>query len=675
MRLIICEKENAAKRVSEILSEGRARKEKRGRVSVYSFDWEGMESHTIGLRGHILNLDFPDRFNNWSSVDPRTLIDVEPIKKLSNRSIGNVLKGLSRRSEEVIVATDFDREGELIGSEAVEFFLGPGRIENVKRAHFSSLTRDEILESFSRPQRIDTNLVNAAETRQTIDLVWGATLTRFISLAAGRLGHEFLSLGRVQTPTLSLLVDREKEIKGFVPRPYWTVEGEFSREGEVFRGHHTAGDIFDREKANAIYDSVKGAGEGTILSVKGKERLDRPPHPFNTTTFLKAANSLGLTASRAMSIAEDLYTSGYISYPRTDNTVYPKGLDLRGTVVKLDYHPYKEICGEILSRGQLTPTRGSKQTTDHPPIYPTEYATKAKLASDRWKVYDLVVRRFFATLMEPARVHVRSVRIDVNGEVFSSSGITVLDAGWRRAYHYSRVTEIPLPDLAEKEIVQVTGMDLNSKETKPPNRYSQGSLIQEMERLGLGTKSTRHEIIQKLYDRRYVEDSPPRPTLSGEVLISCLQDHSPMITKHEMTSKLEEDMASISSEELTMEEVVEESRAMLRSILEALEKEKEDIGKELKQALNEQDVVGKCPRCNNDLLLARSKWGKRYIRCSKAPGCSRSYPLPQRGRIGFTDESCEVCRSPMILLYRRGRAPFKTCVNPECPTKGKKGGD
>jgi DNA topoisomerase-1 len=671
MRLIICEKDNAAKRISDILSSGHYKVEKRGRVPLYKFAWNKDNTAVIGLRGHILNMDFPKKFNNWSGVDPKDLINVEPTRMVSARSIAGVLKDLVKEAKSVYVATDYDREGELIGKEAVEYALGPDAYEMVWRTHFSSLTADEVKASFKEPVRMDMALASAAETRQILDLVWGATLTRFISLAADRLGHEFLSVGRVQSPTLALIVNKEKEIKAFKPVPFWRIEALLQ---DNIEAHHSKGDIFEKEKAESIFKKVKDEKKALVKELKERERKDRPPTPFNTTQFIRAANSMGMQAARIMSIAEDLYTNGYISYPRTDNTVYPKGLDLRKTVEELGKGPYREASAHILKKSKITPTRGKKQTTDHPPIYPTAFATKAELGPEKFKVYDLVVRRFLATLHDPCIVKVTSIRFDINSEIFNSSGVRMISPGWRSVYTLSKVKETVLPVLREGDMLDIKKMELLEKETKPPYRYSQGGLIQEMESLGLGTKSTRHEIIQKLYSRRYIEDSPPKPTLSGSALIESLERHARTITEHHMTSRLEEDMEKISMDKLTQEEVIEESREMLTRIMEEMEKHREAIGREISEALNVQDVVGKCPRCDNDLMIVRSKRGKRYVRCSMFPRCSKSYPLPQRGKLGFPEEKCDVCRSPMMIMYRRG-PPIKTCMNPDCPSKKEKKGE
>ncbi|MCU0798813.1 MAG: DNA topoisomerase I [Candidatus Thermoplasmatota archaeon] len=672
MKLIICEKDNAAKRIASILSDDDMTVEKVGRVPVYRFMWEGEETCVMGLRGHIIELDFPKGMSSWEGTDPRSLIDARPVKNVSEHSIATKLKELSGEASSILVATDFDREGELIGSEAVEMALGDLEDKRVFRARFSSLTPDEVRSSFNKLTRLDLALANAAETRQVIDLVWGATLTRFISLASGRLGHAFLSVGRVQSPTLALLVDREKDIRAFEPVPYWRVEARFERDGITFDGTHLDGDIHDKVRAALLFSRVKGASEGMVTSVTKRNRTEKPPVPFNTTQFIRAANSSGYSAARIMSIAEDLYTRGFISYPRTDNTVYPKGLDLRKTLETLSQGPYRVHCEQLLSRETLVPSRGEKETTDHPPIYPTTFASKDELGPERFKIYDLVVRRFLATLNDPARIEITSLKIDVLGEPFSSSGSVLTYPGWRSVYDPGEKDEPPLPVLSMGDGLNVSDVSLSDKETKPPKRFSQGSLIQEMERLGLGTKSTRHEIIQKLIQRRFVEDNPTRPTLSGEALIGSLEKHAKHITEPVMTSRLEQDMERIAGGELAQSSVLMESREMLHSIMDVLEEHKAVIGSDINGALRSQDIVGKCPRCGNDLLVVRSMRGKRYVRCSKYPNCSRSYPLPQKGKVSFTSEQCPNCKSPMMMLYRRRGAPFATCMNMECPSRKQK---
>ncbi|MCD6384077.1 MAG: DNA topoisomerase I, partial [Thermoplasmata archaeon] len=643
MILIVCEKENAARRISSILGGGRVRRENLNGVTVYRINSPLGDAAVVGLKGHILNLDYPDEYNQWNRVDPEELIKVESKKVLTDRRRGAALKKLAREAEGIIIATDYDREGELIGKEAVEWALKDMKNRPwVKRARFSALTPQEIKFAFENLKDVDDNLASSAEVRQVVDLLWGAVLTRLISLSSGRLGKDFLSVGRVQSPTLALIVEREKEIQAFKPTPYWEINGILEK-GLKFPTTHSNGRFTDERRAKEVFDKVRGAKTAKVSSVRSKVRVDKPPAPFNTTAFLRAANSLGLSAARAMSIAEDLYTRGYISYPRTDNTVYPPSIDLKGVLKTLLQGEFSDLARSLLEQSVLTPTRGKTSATDHPPIHPVGVPKPGELKAQERKIYELIVRRFFATLAPPSKVKVTQATFDISGESFSSSGTTIVDPGWRKYYPYSKVKEVLLPDLNVGDLVNVVELKLEKKMTKPPGRYSQGGLVELMEKLGLGTKSTRHEIIQKLYSRGYVKSSPPVPTEVGIALAEALKKYAKDITGHEMTSSLEAEMEEVASGKKDPREVIEDSRKLLAKVVEVLKENSQLVGEEIRKALKEQTRAGRCPRCGAEMVEVRSRWGKRYLRCSNYPRCGKTYPLPQKGEIKYTEERCPVC--------------------------------
>ena len=332
--LVISEKNDAAQKIASILSGYNYQKRSANRVPVFVFA-KGSDTYTvIGLRGHILQLDFPKEYARWDAAHVRKLIWVDPIRKPTARAIIAALEQLARESDEVILATDFDREGELIGVEALGIITRINGKLNIKRARFSAFTRDEVDGAFANLVEVDYNLAKSAESRQLIDLAWGAVLTRFMSLATHQYGRDFLSVGRVQSPTLALIVDREREITQFVPKPFWEIVADL-KAGEAFKARHVQGIFWERAEIEGVYSKVKGAKFAYIKEVKVERRNDRPPTPFNTTIFLTEATRMGVSAQNAMAIAERLYTSGFISYPRTDNTVYPKSLNLNGVLKEL----------------------------------------------------------------------------------------------------------------------------------------------------------------------------------------------------------------------------------------------------------------------------------------------------------------------------------------------------
>ncbi|HOO03839.1 MAG TPA: DNA topoisomerase I [Methanomassiliicoccales archaeon] len=661
-RLVISEKSNAAARIATILSDGGANRRSARGVQVFNFERDGDECYVVGLRGHIVELDYPPEFNDWSKVDPIDLVKASPAKRVTALNILHTLSELAAECDEVIIATDYDREGELIGLETVTLLERPPR--SVRRARFSALTKYEIERAFKELTDPDHRLAESAETRQIIDLAWGAALTRFLSLASGQMGNNFLSVGRVQSPTLTLIVDRHREITEFVPEPYWTVSAKM-RKGEDFIGEHAANPFKDEALAEACRTRAD-KGSGTVVRMERKERDEYPPAPFNTTTMLSEANKLGLSPSMAMKVAEDLYTAGYISYPRTDNTVYPRSLGLRTILEKLRRSDLGKEAEEVLAQETIRPSRGKVETTDHPPIYPTEAATKKELKGAKWTVYELVTRRFLATLAPPARSETARCELDLGGEPFHADGYRILSPGWRRYYPYWRVNEVLLPDLKAGDQVEVLEVRNERKETRPPSRYSQGSLLQEMERLGLGTKSTRHEIVQKLYDRKYVNGNDLVPTLSGIAVVNALEKHAKIVTESRMTAQLEKDMDAIARGESSLAEVVQESQAMLLDVIRVMSDHRMEIGEEIRSALQEQRFIGTCPKCGKDLRLIRSRKGSEFIGCSGYPECDVTYPKPGGALVQPTDEQCGTCGLPVVKVIRRGSPVRMQCIDPDC---------
>src|ERR687896_688541 len=566
MRLIISEKANAAKKVAQFLAEGSVKDGKHRSVPHHTFTWKGEECVSVGLKGHVLNPEYPEEYSNWQKVEPSELIDAQILKSVSEKGVANAVKSLSKKADRVVIATDFDREGELIGVEALSlaFEANPRLMDHVERARFSALTTGEVTRAFENLVEVSRELADAGEARQDIDLIWGATLTRWVSRATKRYGSAFLSVGRVQSPTLVLIADRERERRAFVPVPYWELEVEL-KDGEPFTVRHQTERFQEEARAKSAYENVTDTA--TVVEVQQKSATRKPPTPFNTTAFLTAAANIGISPSRAARIAEDLYTDGYISYPRTDNTVYPRSLDLREV---LGYLKRVEGTGKyaekLLAAENLSPTRGKKETTDHPPIYPTEYASRKALRDDQWKIYQLVVRRFLATLSGPAKTLRTTLRFESGGEPLTTSGTVVTEEGWLGVYPYGRRADEELPALSEGDAVEVVEAEVLSKETQPTSRYGQGRLIRLMEDLGLGTKATRPNIIQNLYDRGYVHDDPIVPTETGIAVAQALKDFASEIATHEMTAELERSMDAISEGKISKDNVVDKSRDLLRRV-------------------------------------------------------------------------------------------------------------
>ena len=674
MKLIITEKDTAAKKIAGILGSGKVTAGSYQKVPIYTFAADSEDYACIGLKGHIMQLEYPPEYSDWRKVEPRELIDAELHKAPSAKSVVNALKKTAKDAQSVIIATDFDREGELIGLEALEQTIdaNPALAQGVKRARYSALTAEEINRAFAETTELSIPLAQAGEARQDIDLIWGATLTRFMSLATSRLGNQFLSVGRVQSPTLALIVERELERRAFVPVPYWQVFADMNSSQGDFTAQHKTDRFLEEAEARSALANASAVGTGTVTAVKSTQKKLQPPPPFNTTAYTKAATALGFSAARAIRLAEDLYLGGFISYPRTDNTVYPPSLDLHEILTELKKN--KELgsaAAGLLSRESLTPTRGKKQTTDHPPIYPVGVPGAGdKLDDAHWKIWFLVARRFLATLGDEAVSESNRVDLDIGGEPFAVKGSRIIREGWLAVYPYARSKDVEVPRLEEGEEVQVVRVYDEQKETQPPGRYGQGRLIELMEQNGLGTKATRHSIIQNLYDRGYIKNTPVEPTETGIAMVQALNEYADRITKPEMTAELEEEMNAIAEEAMTKEEVVKRSRELLHLAYTSLEENKEALAGVIVKGIQEDKLVGPCPKCGKQLRIIRSKkTKKRFVGCEGYPECNTTYPLPQMGNILPMHKDCPSCGSPRIKVFTRGRRPWELCLDPNCPTK------
>ena len=716
MKLVVAEKTNAAENIAKELGVG-TKKDKVYNTPVCRFTREGEEWVAMGLRGHILAVDFPRELQwredqGWFGVDeegevfpaslPATLahppfekvrkpftkegVDIKGwkvpslpylvwapvVKEPAEKEIIRTLKNLAKKADEVIIATDFDREGELIGSDAVSMVRQVNEDVPVVRARYSSFTKPELEHAFARENlvAVDDDLAAAGESRQFIDLIWGAVLTRYLTMAKfGGLGN-VRSAGRVQTPTLALVARREKERQAFVPEDYWVVRGTAAtQEGEEFKVAHATARFKDEATATSAYEDAKVAGKARVTDVVKKTRKGTIQTPFNTTSLQTAAAAEGLTPARTMRIAESLYMSGLISYPRVDNTVYPETLDLSEVVTMLKGVPqYANYCDELLAAQPLKATRGKQETTDHPPIYPTGVGDPDKLRPEEWKLYNLIARRFLATLSEQPVIEGTKVTLDAGGQTFAASGDVLVKPGYRAIYPYGSKKDEQLPALSVGQEVDLTSLDLEAKQTEPPARYSQGKLVQEMERLGLGTKSTRASIIERLYEVKYLKNDPIEPSQLGMAIIDALECYAAHITTPEMTSELEGDMTKVAEGQASQDAVVDHSRELLASLLEGLIEHKEDLGEAISDAVQADAKIGVCPKCGHDLLVKQSaKTRSSFIGCSAWPECEVTYPLPQ-GKIQTVEELCPVCGCPQIKVQPFRSKPYVVCVDPACPT-------
>jgi len=678
--LIIAEKPQAAKRIAEALADDKPKKiEKRG-AYYYEFKRNGKPHICVPAVGHLFVLNEKKEKKGWTYP----IFSYEWIPTFKRRGMIWVkkyyenIKELAEKADEFIDAADYDTEGEVLLYNILRFICD---VKDAKRMIFSTLTKDELIESYenARPH-ISFDVLEAGLTRHELDFLWGLNTTRAMTLAMKKQfrGFQVISSGRVQSPTLFLLEEKEKEIKKFVPVPFWQIQAYIKYNKIKLLANYEKDQIWKKDEANKIVKDCKGK-KAEVKDIQKRIYNQKPPIPFNTTTLqTEAYNQFKYSPRQTMSLAEALYQEGLISYPRTASQKLPSKINYIKILKGLKaMKGFGKLVDKILAKKEIKPTEGKKEDKAHPAIFPTGEIPK-KLTAQQKKLYELIVRRFLACFGDPAKKESIKIILDINGHKFNIAGRRILEKGWTEFYEkFLSYEEQVLPEIEKGEKLDVEKIDILDKETQPPNRYSQGSIVKEMEERGLGTRATRAQILQTLYDRGYIVDKSIRVTQLGETVVNVLQKYCPDLLSEELTRHFEQEMEDVMENKKKREEIVEEAKKVLTKILDKFKKNEEKIGKELIQSFikykRKQKSIGTCPKCGKELRIIKSRrTGKRFVGCTGyKDGCRYSMPLPQRGMITPTDKLCKECGSPMITVKIMGKRPFTTCINIDCPTKDK----
>ena len=672
--LIITEKPKVSQRIASAIP-GDAKRRRSGGVSYFEVTSNGEVIYVASAAGHLYSLK--EKKSSYSypvfDVEWAPLYEVDKSKGYTRKYI-SLLKKLSSQAERFIIATDYDIEGELLGYNALRFACSA---RQAKRMRFSALTKPDLRRAYENLAEVDLALVKAGEARHVMDWYWGINTSRALSSAVKSFSRRFttFSAGRVQTPALAILVQREKEIAGFSPEPFWRLTARLQVGRSRLRAEHEAGRIFDRGRAEALYGKVKDAKAAQVERVELKESTVPPPVPFDLGTLQSEAyRYFRLSPKATQDVAQSLYESGYISYPRTSSQKLPPTIGYRQIIRALGDNPaFAELAQLLLAKERLYPRQGKKEDPAHPAIYPTGARPK-KLSPREEKLYSLIVHRFLACFGEPMRRAKMRVRTSIQGEPFSFSRARTLEQGWRVFYPYARLEEHALPKLREGDLLKVLEVKLEEDETKPPERYTPASLVAELERRGLGTKATRAEVVDTLYRREYITGTRIRVTPIGMSVIEALAEHVPEIISEELTRRFEQKLEEIQQGRAEPEHALKEARRELTKIMESFKRRERQIGEKLALAIEEKrrgDVVGECPRCGGNLRIIRSRRsGKRFIGCENYPKCEVSYPLPQRRGVYPTQKRCNACGLPMVSISL-GKRRVLSCIDMNCKSKEK----
>lgn len=603
IKLVIVESPTKAKTISKFLGKG--------------FYIESSFGHVRDLPKSQLGVDPENNF------EPKYIVPLKAKKNL------NVLKKKAKAAEDIILATDEDREGEAIAWHLLKA-LGledrPG--DKIKRIVFHEITERAIKEALNNPRDIDMNLVNAQQARRILDRLVGYKLSPFLWKKVAR----GLSAGRVQSVAVRLITEREAEIDAFKKDEYWTVEGSFAKGNVSFKGelYQIKGkelekfDIKNAEAADKIVKNLSGK-DAKVISAETGSQAKHAPAPFTTSTLQQTAfQRLHFSAKQTMMLAQRLYEQGFITYMRTDSLNLSKDA-VQAAAVWIDSNLGKKY---LLATPRVFKTKSKSAQEAHEAIRPTEAARtpeslKATVDPRELKLYELIWRRFMASQLPDASLENTKVDINVAEHIFRASGSRLLFDGFLKLYPMKFAENI-LPVLKTDDVLKTEAVTPFQHFTEPPPRFNEASLVKALEKFGIGRPSTYAPTISTIQDRGYVEKDNERrlrPTETGKIVNAILVEHFPEIVDIGFTAKMEGELDGIAEGKTEWQPVIKE---FYEPFAKHLEEKYESVASQ--KVEEKTDEI--CPNCGKPMVIKRGRFGK-FIACSGFPDCKTTKRLPE----------------------------------------------
>ncbi|MGL6173742.1 MAG: DNA topoisomerase III [Cellulosilyticaceae bacterium] len=653
--VVLAEKPSVARDIAKVL---KCTKKGNGYIegNTYIITW--------GL-GHLVTLATPekygDQYKQWSMETLPMLpvhLKTEVIGKTS-KHFSDVKKVLTRKDiDELIIATDPAREGELVARWIIEKV---GFNKPIKRLWISSQTDRAILDGFKnlQPSTKYDNLYKAALCRAEADWILGLNVTRALTCRY----NAQLSAGRVQSATLAMIVNREEEIKNFKPKDYYTIMAETKGFTLIWQDKNNNSRIWNEQEANKLLANVTN-GEAQVKEVNENYKKQYSPIFYDLTELQRDANRLfGYSAKETLSIMQRLYENHKVlTYPRTDSKHITTDIvpTLNERLRAVSVGEYRTIATEILKKPIKSDKRfvDNSKVSDHHGIIPTEERLNlANLSNDERKIYDLVIKRFFAVLLPPFEYLQTTVTCEIKNEIFIAKGKVVKDKGWKSIYSSFKEEDDDdeaqeLPELKKGSTLTIKAVRAKKHQTQPPARFNEGTLLAAMEKPhkylniqsqyaktlgetgGIGTVATRADIIEKLFNMYYVERSGKDliPTSKGKQLMELVPEDlkSPV-----MTAKWESDFEMISKGKMNPKEFINDMKAYTKKLV-------NDVKNSQDKYVHDNMVGKRCPECNKNLLEVKGKFGKSYVCQDRECGYKEAVSK-------FTNTRCPQCHKKLEL--------------------------
>ncbi len=613
----------------------------------------GSDYLVLSSKGHIRDLSTKGKFGLGIDVEGDFSPNYIPLK--DKKSTITELKKATKDAT-VYLASDPDREGEAISWHLMDAL----ELKNYKRVVFNEITKPALLDAFKNPREIDMDLVKSQETRRMLDRIIGFRLSKLMqSKTDGK------SAGRVQSVALKLIVDREREIEAFKEEEYWTIKGifpDFEAELEKFDGKEIK--IPGKVDADRIIDSLSKCFN--IESVTSKIKNKKGVMPFTTSTLQQTSiNILNFNSTKTMKIAQKLYegvdleneTTGLITYMRTDSTRL-SNVFVAETMEYIKNNFGEEYVGSVKVNKKSDNVQDAHEAIRPTSIKRTPESVKKFLTEDEYKLYSLIYKRALASLMADAKANGTTIVLENNNYTFKATGSVIVFDGYLKVYGvYTKNEDVILPDLSNYKSKIVVSEDIVGEQhfTKPPARYTEASLIKEMESLGIGRPSTYAKTMETLKSRDYVDITDKKfiPTETGVEITDKLQECFSDIINVSYTALMENELDLVA-------EAKYDNVTLLKEFYERFEPLVENAFKTMEKKAPET-TGEECPECGHDLVIRKGKYGE-FIACSNFPDCKYIKPTEKK-----TLANCPKCSGEIVAKKTKKGKIFYGCSNyPNC---------
>jgi len=648
------------------------------KVHEYEGDFYGQKAwfKVTSCAGHVYSIDFPPEYNVWDRVAPVTLYGAQTVKSEANPKLRMPahFQKEAKGCTYLVLWLDCDREGENICFEVMQNVvpnlskLSSGE-QQVWRAKFSSLAPVDLKKAMQTLGSPNKNESDAVDARQEIDLKLGCSFTRFQTKyfqgKYGDLDTNLISYGPCQTPTLWFCVRRHDEITSFQPENYYTLDVTVSKVGKDVYLDWGRDSYFDLQIVNTFREIIQhGNVPAKVTDISAKEDRNPRPQALNTVAMLKMASTrLGIGPQQAMHQAEALYLRGWMTYPRTETNTYPKNFDLHEAVRAQANHRIWGGYAQELLRNGLNKAREGTDMGDHPPITPVRAGTEDQIG-EGWRLYDMIVRHFLASVSGDCKFMKTKVKFDINGEQFTANGRKVIDPGFTKIQATGEMEDQHIPDFKVGETVPLKAVGVGTHKTRPPPYLSESDLLSLMEKHGIGTDASMATHINNICERNYVTLAEGRrlvPTKLGIALIHGFQLVDNELVIHRVRGNIEAMCTLISQGQAQCEQVVYHVLKVFREKFQFYEKNVELIDQLFECTFTTLEASGRslsrCGNCNKYLTVVDRKPVRMFCR-----NCDRVYKMPQNGQIKLYKElRCPLDQFELVFIANKVGKSYPLC--------------